>query len=523
MRKRILALTLCLLMLAPAALADMQGVYTPPHVNDGQYPISDGSAKVTWWMSISDRAINFIDTYDMNPAYQKIQENTGVDIEFIHPTVGMVQEQFNLLCASGQLPDIIQLPNPDTYYSGGLQQMYNDGLIIDLTPYLEQYAPQYLSVINHSELSRKQIYEGENNEVFGVYRITHADIVPSWRMNCRADWLKEFGMEEPTTVAEYEAYFDAVLKNKPGVTPLYTDFKNVEAVTLLMGAFDMLATFYDDNGTISYYANSENYKEFLALMHTWYEKGYITSDFASLTPTEVTAMFDSGTLAMYPESVDATYVRTKDLNMEVTNLPYMRAAEDSVVGVKPANVPVDAGVSYVSVITTACKDVPTALRLLNYMYTYEGALIGNWGVEGLTYEMGEDGFPHFTEYYTKNPDGMTTSNAAYALRAHLGSKYTYSDLICGLTDQVQIANRTKWMADTNEQSFLRLPPIKLTSAELEKRTEIMTEVNTYASEMMFKFITGAETLDNWGSYISTVESMGLTEAIKITQDAFNRY
>ncbi|HML45394.1 MAG TPA: extracellular solute-binding protein [Clostridia bacterium] len=515
MLKKILTVLVLLTMIVPAALAEIPGVYNPPPVNEGQYPVSDGSAKVSWWMAISDRAINFMDTYDKNPAYAQMQKDTGVDIEFIHPTVGMVKEQFNLLCASGDLPDIIQLPQTG-YYSGGLPQMYADGLIIDLTPYLEANAPQYLSVINASEIAIKQIYEGENDEVFGFYRLSLADPAPYYRMNLRGDWLEEFGMTEPSTIAEYEAYFDAILQRKEGVTPLYTSLN----LDILMGAFDILNGFFIKDGKVAHYANAPEYKDYLALLNAWYQKGYISSDFASLTPTEVQAMFDNGTLGMYPESIDSTYVRTKDLPIVATNAPYLRKDADSVLGNELAGVPVDVGVAYVSVVTTACKDVDLACKLLNYMYTYEGALLGNWGVEGLTYEMGEDGFPHFNAYYTANPDGMTTSNAAYALRCHLGSKYTYSDLICGLTDQGQVANRQKWPL---EQSFLRLPPIKLTTDETARRTEILTEVNTYADEMRAKFVVGAEPLENWDSYVSTVESMGLPEAIEITQAAYDRY
>ena len=41
---------------------------------------------------------------------------------------------------------------------------------------------------------------------------------------------------------------------------------------------------------------------------------------------------------------------------------------------------------------------------------------------------------------------------------------------------------------------------------------------------MFKFITGAMSLDkDWDNYVDTVNQMGLTEAIAITQAALDRY
>ena len=202
----------------------------------------------------------------------------------------------------------------------------------------------------------------------------------------------------------------------------------------------------------------------------------------------------------------------------------MRKEKDSLWHAENTSYPVDSGVQYVSVITSACKNVEAAVSLLNYSYTYEGALIANWGVDGLTYEWGEDGIPVFTEYYTANPDGMTTSNCAYALRCHLGSKYTYADNICGLTDAEQVANRSLYNDDPNVDDALQLPPIILTSAENQRRTELMSEISIYVNECMFKFITGAMSLDkDWDNYVDTVNQMGLTEAIAITQAALDRY
>ena len=101
--KRLLALVLSLLLLVPAALAApvyedaLPGYYKPPLMNEGQYPIKGENLKLTYWMPINSGAAQFISSYEENPAYQLIQENTGVDIEFIHPAAGTDKESFQLL------------------------------------------------------------------------------------------------------------------------------------------------------------------------------------------------------------------------------------------------------------------------------------------------------------------------------------------------------------------------------------------------------------------------------------------
>lgn len=525
MMKRILVLAIALAMLCSSALAaeQLEGFYKPPAMNEGQYPISQEGVKLTYWMPMNAGAANFISSHDDNPAYQAVQQNTGVDIEFIHPAAETATESLKLMLASGELPDMIQIQR-DNWYAGGIKAMFEEGAIIDIAPYLEAYAPQYLSVINENEIAQRQIMD--EGKVYGFHKITYADPMPYIRFNVNREWLDAFGMEEPRTIAEYEAFFQAVLDNKPGVAPLYFTRDSVEQIGLMMGAYNMLFDWYmADEETVGYWANAPEYKDFLEMMHSWYEKGYLLKDFASLTLSEATAMFDVGQLACIGDSVDATYSRTKD-KFTPTSLPYMRKETDSVVGSNLANWPVDMDNNWVTVITSACKDVEAAVQYLNYGYTYEGSLYFSFGVEGEAWNWGDNGLPVFTDLMLNNPDGMTISNVSYALKIHFGSRYCYPDSIGHpgtASNPDALAYRTRWKDDANEQSFLRMQPITLTTEEASERADIMIQVNTYAQEMMLKYITGAETLDTYDAYLAEIEARGLGRAIEITQAALERF
>lgn len=527
MMKRFLSLILVAAMLTACGTAlaaeQMEGYYTPPHMTEGQYPIPEENVKLTYWMEINAGASNFIQSYEENPSYQKVQENTGVDIEFIHPAVGTTADSLKTMLMSGELPDMIQIQR-ESLYTGGLKALYESGAIIDVAPYLDEYAPQYKEVINHNEEARRQIID--DGRIYGFYKITFADAMPYVRMNINKDWLDEFGMTEPKTIAEYEAYFQAVLDNKPGVTPLYMRWESDEQCNLFMGAFDFLRGWYMiDDKTVGYYANTPQYKDYLELMSSWYQKGYLGADFTALTQTEAQAMFELGQLGAICDSVDLMYSSVGD-KFTVSNCPYMRKEADSVVGSSLAAYPVDEPNAWVTVITTSCKNVEAAVRYLNYGYTYEGSLLFSFGVEGEHWSWGENGLPQFSDLILHNPDGMTISNVSYALKIHFGSRYCYPDAIGHpgvASDPASLAIRTLWKDDANEQSFLRLPPITLTTEEAEQRAELMTQVDTYANEMMLQFITGAAPLDTFDAYMAEVEARGLNDAIAITQGALDRY
>ena len=525
--KKILALALAVAMLLScgAAFAEeerMTDRFMPPHVNEGQYPVP-GNKTLSWWMEINKSAVAFISSYAENTAYQEIEKQTGINIEFIHPTVGMAKEQFNLLFMdTGSLPDIIMLSN-DTWYEGGLNQMYEDGLIIDVAPYLEQYAPQYKSLVDGNRAASKKIYQGDNaDRIYGFYRMDLGKAIPFNRCICRADWLEEFGMSVPTTIAEYEAYFDAVLANKPGVTPFYMSLSDSSQQVLLMGAFDMYCNWYQIDGQAHYYANEPAYKDYLALMNKWYEKGYMSKDLATLTSNEVYALFDGGQLACYTGNVDQAYDRLLSVEgVKQTPCPYMRKEADSKLHTDISNAPVSSGLAYVSVITTNCKDVEAAVQLLNYSYTWEGAVIAGVGVEGLTFEW-KDGVPYYTDYVLNNPDGKTAGNIAYCDRIHLGSKMWWGDNLTGPYTGKAI-NRKLYSDDPNVDNAYVMPAINLSTEDTERRNEIMAEVDTYVAEMKFAFITGKESLDNFDKYVEKVNSLGLPEAIEITQRGLDCY
>ena len=529
--KKLVALLLCLMMVCmSSALAaeHLAGYYNPPAMNEGQYPIPEQGVKLTYWMPINAGAAQFIASYDENPSYQKAQADTGVDIEFIHPASGTDKESFGLLTnVPEKMPDMIQMTRDD-WYNGGLEAMYNDGLIVDLTPYLEEYAPQYKAVTEYNDLGYRQMHQ--DGKVLGFWKVTYADKMPYNRFNVNQTWLQEAGMKEPKTIAEYEAWFDWILANKPGVTPAYIGMDSELNMNLTMGAFDFIYNWYldpADGRTVKHWACADGYKDWLELMNRWYQKGYLSSDFASLTLQEAQAQFDAGKIASITDSVDATFNRaTANGVYTVTNLPYMRKADDSVLGSNLASTPVGDGGMWVTVVTTNCKNIEAAVRYLNYGYTYEGALTFTFGVEGKHWNWGEDGIPKFTDEILHNPLGMTISNVSYALKCHFASKYCYPDDIGHpgvASNQEALRIRTMWAGDKNEQNFLQMPPVTLTADESSEQADIMAQVNTYAQEMMYKFITGAEPLDNYDNYLKELDGLNMKRALEIEQDALNRF
>ena len=485
------------------------------------YPVvTDGSITLKYWMPIDAAAQQVIASYAENTAYQKAQEVTGINIEFIHPAVGKAQEQFNLLIVSGELPDMIQYA---AFYSGGVYQGYEDGAYTDLTPYLEECAPDYLALINEDDDIRREVYK--NDKVVTFERINTEADVPFYRPMVRADWLEEFNLEIPKTLDDYEAYFQAILDNKPGVAPMITTPTVTEAErNLWMGAFDMLGSWYIDNGVVKHYYDNESFKAYLEKMNEWYTAGYITKDFAALKQDQINTLFDGGQLGLYSQSVDNQYSRAQQLeNFSFTSCPNPRLTEDQQLHNGPSKNRVTA--RYSTAISSQCENIEAAVKFLNYGYSEEGMLTYNYGVEGEAWNM-VDGKPQYTELMLDNPDGYTASQVAYIYRVHFGPKATIPDTQClpgVIKNKESLEFRMLWSDDPKVDSEYSMPVLTLTAEENKERSDIIAEVSPYVSEMMLKFITGAESLDRFDSYLETLNTLNFPRAKEITQTAYDRY
>ena len=98
--------------------------------------------------------------------YQQREKDSGIHIEFIHPALGQEAEQFNLMIASRDLPDLVEYNWVN--YQGGVQKAIDDGVIIKLNDYIDQYAPNFKKTVSDgSKLSK--IYDKGSKTDEGNY------------------------------------------------------------------------------------------------------------------------------------------------------------------------------------------------------------------------------------------------------------------------------------------------------------------------------------------------------------------
>ena len=104
----------------------------PPVEIDVFYPVRSG----THPSKTDDRAV----------FWKRTQEYLGYTINWTEPYQSTASEQFNLVIAAGDFPHIVfesLIAMSGSAYTGGYDLAVDEDVYMDLTPYLEEYAPHY--------------------------------------------------------------------------------------------------------------------------------------------------------------------------------------------------------------------------------------------------------------------------------------------------------------------------------------------------------------------------------------------
>ncbi|MCL2832173.1 MAG: extracellular solute-binding protein [Treponema sp.] len=482
------------------------------------YPIvTDGSVTLKYFLGLNPVASKYIRSYDENLAFQELQKKTGIKLSFIHPVAGQEAEAFNMMIASQDLPDLIEGPER---YRGGEAAGVRDGVFLELTPYVQQYAPDYYKMIKSDPKIWRDVTTPENL-LPAFYQIKPVSDPALMRIMVRDDLIKDLGFNNlPVTIADYTAIFKAY-KDKTGKGGLIPVENGREKY--FIGAYNVFPNFYKDNGKIKFGPYEAGYRAYLQQFADWYKLGYINNDFPSLKNPQRQSMFQQGDTLAINGGIDNFLIWAKDLKIGTMPTLYPRINMGDKLHVYDWEVyPVKAEGKVAIFNNTKYKT--EAVRFLNYGYTTEGSIVYDFGVEGVTYNM-VNGKPQLNDFALNNPE-YPPEAVNYILKIFHGPKVTRTGIECNpntiLFPDV-FAIKQQFAQDPDVDSDFTLPNYSLAADDVTRAGKIMTDVNTYVDEMTLKFITGAEPLSRFDAYIAQLKSYGIEDAIAMNQKAFDNY
>ena len=473
-----------------------------------------------------------VNTYDDVVACQYAEEITGVDIEYTIVNSETLSTQFTLMVASGLMTDLI---------AGGSQQytstsaMIEDGAAIDLMEYAD-LLPNYFEALEYyPEYKTSAI--SEEGQMPEVITISDESMVTGG-LQIRADWLEKLDMEIPTTYDEIHDVLTA-FKNEFGADrPLLLTGSTQMTGSALVGGMgsvgfdpDTAHNMFVVDGVVQNGFLADGYKEYMEMIAQWYSEGLIASDFATESNDPFTSNADryiqggnAGIWSAQSDNMDSNMLSGQSLDPDYKIVAMAQPVKEEGELFHFGDDPTSSNVMGKNIaISENCEDIELACAYLDFWFTAEGQVLANYGVEGVSFEYNADGEPEYTDAVLNNPDFPMISFAqTYYTPACVATLSDY-DRVFDAYSEANLSAMELWTS-TQDNLYTMPANVELNYDESNEYSELWTDIATYASTEVFKFVMGEYNFDSdWDNFINQLLSMGLEECIEIYQGAYDRY
>ena len=147
------------------------------------------------------------------------EEGKGENIKFTFqtPIAGSETDNFNTMIGTGEYTDLVDL----SYYTGSIAALAEDGVLMDITEYVEEYMPDYVALLDEHPAWKSQVTTTDADGNVHYYYLPLLNDGPRdpWDgFVYRRDWVVKYA--EPT---EYVWDWDSAYVQEnghPAVTPL---------------------------------------------------------------------------------------------------------------------------------------------------------------------------------------------------------------------------------------------------------------------------------------------------------------
>ncbi len=407
----------------------------------------------------------YYDDYDDNPIAQWWTDQewdadgdgtgTKLNIDFWAPTAGAEKDYVNNLISTQEYPDVLPL----TFTSEGATAMYEEGMILDLTAYIDAYMPNYKAYMEaHPEFLYTNRVGGEDKYI-QLY-ITNEDYnaAPWGGMMYRRDWIVNYGTNPETGDAftgEWKdgEWVDDVVFPSGNTDPVYVSdwewmfeiFANALQAQGMADGYVMQLPYQgvntsgdiasgfntgvflkrDADGKVVLGADSEGFRAYVECMANWYGKGWIDPafaersgdmffmiDMASVYSGQVGLWYGLESQLMDGLAGDGTNPWTAGAGTFAVATPINDVYGDAAYqNVEPDLFYQDALLSQAFVITdkAADKDLATLLTAIDYFYSEEGSTVFSYGLSDKMLKEAE-GTPYYDFYMS-----LGLANGAYVM------------------------------------------------------------------------------------------------------------
>lgn len=439
------------------------------------------------------------------------------------------QENVNLLCASGDLPDTVC--NLGSVYNGGISAAMRDEQVVDISGLVEEYAPHYFEKLSADEYTLKCAMT-DDGEMGNMYPLLEEPFPVTSGLWIRQDWLDELNMEIPTTPDELYDTLVAFRDTFGATTGFYQQIRantNQAAVEAegIWNAFGRPNFYLDEDGTIQYGPMQDYFYDYIGFLQKLAGEGlFLTSDMTDQRSNELFATGSIGLEGDSPDNVESYIILLSEEEQQKCKLVPMAAlGEPTEFAPNTTYISSDAG-GMIS-ISGNCQNPEVVLKALDYLFTDEGFILSSFGIEGEGFTYNDAGEPELTGLVLNNPDGIPARAAmGYFLNPGIPGliDYTRGQVVW---DDVQRSSIDTWnSAYTGDSMTVSIDALTLTAEEQDAISVNLSDMITYANEWINGVIfSGNELTDaSISEFQNTMkDTMHVEDILKVYNDAYQRF
>ena len=491
--------------------------------------------------------------YSENPIVWALNRKFNVTLRFEQPVRGTERDAMALMFGTGEYTDMIEMSN----YTGSIPRLFEEGVIVDIAEYLD-YMPNFKRLMETDDDFRRLSYNDDGQILTLRMYSDPYEILWSGLMY-RHDILERqtngnvrfpSGNNYPKTIDDWEymhplfvSYFET--RGTADYAPLILPYNGNYYYGEFANSFGAQSSYYIEDDRVYYGFYEDPFYKYLQKMREWYSRGWIYKDFASRVndrfylpnPGLVYGGNAGAWIGLTGQVGDSMSMPQYGMYFDVRAAPSPLSVTDGIYEVANFQrnpVFLSGGVGYS--FTTACRNLPKLLNVMDHLYSREGMFLRS----GLTRETGseenrvyvrmgvEDGFYWWEgETLVVNPkiDEFSSANRNSLFGNRLpGLVYQRMDTPEGLARR--LANDETW--DPYPDAKRKLLQNGVVSRTIQEDTVFAANavaIDDYINSTLPQFIMGTLPLNpqSWADYKARLRALGVEDNIRIQQAAYDRY
>ena len=380
----------------------------------------DGIRSITWLSEIDGGGNDAM--WDTCEPLKQVVKNTG-----IRPTIvaNGGSEKLNLLIATDDLPDLMTFVSNNSTFN----DLIENDMLYTMQDIVKEFEPKLKDEI--PEVIWNQAKNRDDGLLYGLPSMFQ-DIDPDGKYsgtqgyNVRADIYEELGSPDMTTPDGFINALKAFKEKYPTIDGKKTIPLDLNmqcwGLYILERSFGIIDNFYYDEEAdlVKVKWRDPKYRELVKFMARLTREGLLDKDMYVKQANQITEDRATGVTFCIASSFDQLWDVSSVLK-RTNDKAFYKMVEPMRVVENPIFQPV-VPYSYwtMTTIPKSAKNPDTAAEFLRYMWSKEGNLLMNWGIEGEHYYVTEEGYIRKTdsalEAQANNADGFMKETGIQAFR-----------------------------------------------------------------------------------------------------------